>query len=571
MLSKKIENLTVDSTNVLSVLGTNGDLTLSKKIENLTVDLTNILSVVGTSGEIDASNKIYEVFAGMPYYKEHPELLSFLDFEDDLVNRKNVVAIVKGEKAPSDKTIVLIGHSDTVGISDYSGFEEYATKPYELAEKLKELKLPADAKEDLDSGNWLFGRGIFDMKCGVATIMTIMEDITKNISEFEGNLVFAAVGDEEGSSGGMLAFVPELVRLQEKHGFEYQAVVDTDYMAPRYENDEQKYIYVGTVGKLMPSFYVVGKETHVGQPYKGLDPNLITSAIITEVDKNIEYSDVVDKEVSLPPITLRNRDLKEEYSVQIPKTANLYFNYATHISTPDMVLQKMKTAAQGAFEGVVDLLNDRYIDFCASSKFPHTKLPWVPRVLTYDELYQLVHAEMGEKLEVIIEKYKNELLGKEEIDERDFGLKIIEKVQSLWSDKDPVVILYYSPPYYPHIYVNGSNDKEIALLESVSKAVESHDHGYNVINKKFYPYISDLSFVSAPQDEKILDTLTLNMPAFGSKYNLPIKDMQKLNLPVVNIGPFGKDAHQYTERIERKYSFDVAPKFVYETLKNLLK
>jgi arginine utilization protein RocB len=544
---------------------------LAGKIEKLTIDLTKILSVVGTSGEIDISEKIYKIFADMPYYRKNPHLLSFLDFKNDPVGRKNVVAIVKGEKAPSDKTVVLIGHSDTVGISDYAGFEEYATKPYELVEKLKELKLPEDAKRDLETGDWLFGRGIFDMKCGVATIMTIIEDITKNISEFEGNLVFAAVGDEEGSSGGMLSFVSELVKLQEREGFEYLSVVDTDYMAPRYEEDDQKYIYIGTVGKLMPSFYVVGKETHVGQPYKGLDPNLITSAIITEVDKNIEYSDVVEKEVSLPPITLRNRDLKEEYSVQIPKTANLYFNYATHISTPDMVLQKMKGAAQGAFEGVVDLLNERYVKFCAASKFPYTKLPWVARVLTYDELYQLVHAEMGEELEAAVEKYKNELLGKEEIDERDFSLKVIEKVHSLWSDKDPVVILYYSPPYYPHIHVNGSNQKEIALLESVSKAVESHDHGYNVINKKFYPYISDLSFVSAPQDEEILNTLTLNMPAFGSKYDLPIKDMQKLNLPVVNIGPFGKDAHQYTERIERNYSFDVAPKFVYETVKNLLK
>jgi len=544
---------------------------LSEKIEKLTIDLTKVLSVVGTTGEIDVSEKIYEVFADMPYYRKNPELLSFLDFKNDPIGRKNVIAIVKGEKAPSNKTVVLIGHSDTVGVSDYAGFEGYATKPHELMEKLKELKLPEDARKDLETGDWLFGRGIFDMKCGVATIMTIIEDITKNISEFEGNLVFAAVGDEEGSSGGMLSFVSELVRLQEREGFEYLSVVDTDYMAPRYEEDDQKYIYIGTVGKLMPSFYVVGKETHVGQPYKGLDPNLITSGIITKVDKNIEYSDVVEKEVSLPPITLRNRDLKDEYSVQIPKTANLYFNYATHISTPDMVLQKMKGAAQDAFEDVVDTLNDRYVEFCAASNFPHTKLPWVPRVLTYDELYQLVYAEMGEELVTAVEEYKNELLGKEEIDERDFGLKVIEKVHALWSDKDPIVILYYSPPYYPHIYVNGANQKEISLLESVSQAVESHDHGYKVINKKFYPYISDLSFVSAPQDEKVLNTLTLNMPAFGSKYDLPIKDMQKLNLPVVNIGPFGKDAHQYTERIEKKYSFDVAPKFVYETVKNLLK
>lgn len=544
---------------------------LSEKIENLTIDLTRVLSVVGTSGEIDISNKIYSIFAEMPYYKKNPHLLSFLDFNNDPIGRKNVVAIVKGEKAPSNKTVVLIGHSDTVGISDYAGFESYATNPYELSNKLKDLKLPYDALKDLKSGEWLFGRGIFDMKCGVATIMTIIEDITKNISEFEGNLVFAAVGDEEGSSGGMLSFVSELVKIQEREGFEYLSVIDTDYMAPRYDEDDQKYIYIGTVGKLMPSFYVVGKETHVGQPYKGLDPNLIASSIISKIDKNIEYSDIAEGEVSLPPITLRNRDLKEEYSVQIPKTANLYFNYATHSSTPDMVLKKMKDAAHQAFEEVIETLNKRYVEFCSASSFPHTVLPWSPRVLTFEELYSLVHLELGEELDSLVEEFKASLLKEEGIDEREFGLKVVEKVHSLWSDKNPVIILYYSPPYYPHIYVNGKNDKERVLLESVSHAVKDQNQGYKIINKKFYPYISDLSFVSAPQDQEVLNTLTLNMPAFGSKYRLPIKEMQKLNLPVVNIGPFGKDAHQYTERIEKKYSFQVAPKFVYETVKNLLK
>ena len=29
----------------------------------------------------------------------------------------------------------MIGHTDTVGISDYSSLKEYANKPYELTEK----------------------------------------------------------------------------------------------------------------------------------------------------------------------------------------------------------------------------------------------------------------------------------------------------------------------------------------------------------------------------------------------------------------------------------------------------
>lgn len=543
---------------------------LSKRIEELTIDLTNVRSVVGTIDEINVSKRVYDIFSKMEYYRENPELLELQDFKNDPIGRKNVVAVVKGKKGNSKKTVVMIGHTDTVGTSDYAGFEEYATKPYELSEKLKTITLPEDARNDLNSGNWLFGRGIFDMKCGVATIMAIIEDITESINDFEGNIVFAAVGDEEGNSGGMLSFVPKLIELEEIHGFEYQAVVDTDYMAPRYDGDDNRYIYIGTVGKLMPSFLVVGKETHVGQPYKGLDPNQITSRLITKINKNIAYSDVAEGEVSLPPITLRQRDLKTEYSVQIATKSNLFFNYATHKSTPNQVLAKMKKAAYDSFDEIVKTLNERYEVYCKSSAYPYEELPWKARVLSYEELYALVKKELGDELDRRIEIKKEELLKDASIDEREFSLKLVEEVHSLWSDKNPVVIVYFSPPYYPHIYVDGKNEKEQRLLSAVAKATENTNTNYNIVNKKFYPYISDLSFASAPQDMNVISNLMDNMPAFGSKYNLPLEEMQKLNLPVVNIGPFGKDAHQYTERLEREYSFGVAPKIVYETVLNIL-
>ena len=49
---------------------------------------------------------------------------------------------------------------------------------------------------------------------------------------------------------------------------------------------------MGTVGKLMPTFYVVGKETHVGESFKGLDPNQITAQIISRINLNPEFCDV---------------------------------------------------------------------------------------------------------------------------------------------------------------------------------------------------------------------------------------------------------------------------------------
>lgn len=544
---------------------------LGEKIEKLTLELASIRGVVGTKEENDVVEKVYEKFMNMDYFKKHPEMVRYVNVKDDKLGRKSVLAMVKGEKGNSDKTVILIGHTDTVGISDYGNLKEYATKPLELTEKLKKVPLSNDAIKDVESGDYLFGRGIFDMKCGVATLMTLVETISNDVDSFEGNLVFAAVCDEEGNSGGMLSVVPELLKLKEKEGFDYLAVIDTDYSAPRYDGDNTRYVYVGTVGKLMPTFYVVGAETHAGDPFNGLDPNQIAAAITNEINFNTKYCDVAEGEVAVPAITLKQQDLKPEYSVQTAKTSHLYFNYGTHTSTPDEVMENVLEGAEGAFKSVVNNLNDEYKKYCNMTGFPYEKLPWEARVMSYDELYKRVKEEKGEKVDRLIENLNNEFLGDSNVDGRTFALKIVEEVHKMWSDKDPVVIVYFSPPYYPHIYVEGNSPLEKKLLDTVNEIVENAEFKYDIKVKKFYPYISDLSYAAAPKEDYAIDSLKNNMPGFGTKYSLPLEEMQKLNLPVVNIGPFGKDAHKFTERLEKDYSFNVAPNLVYRTILNLLK
>src|SRR5699024_8439494 len=318
------------------------------------------------------------------------------------------------------------------------------------------------------------------------------------------------------------------------------------------------------------SFYVVGKETHVGEAFDGLDPNQIASSITNRINLNVDFCDVVGGEASLPPLTLQQRDLKPEYSVQTANTSTLFFNYATHSSTPDEVLGKMKNAAMEAFQSTVNDINTQYERFCALINREYRKLPWEARVLTYDELYEKVKLELGDKLDKIVEETTQEMLKDEFIDEREFSLKLVEAVYDLWSDRDPVVIVYFTPPYYPHIYVEGDNPQEKRLLKAVEDAIDTIETDYKLVSKKFFPAISDLSYAAAPKDPKIITVLKDNMPGFGDKYDLPLEDMQKLNLPVADIGAFGKDAHQFTERLEKRYSFEVAPKLLYKTIINLL-
>lgn len=565
MISLETKNITLKQSK-----GEHMNHNLSKRIEEIAIELTEVLSVVDTKGEIESAKKVHEIFSNMDYYKTNPQDLRILELNDSL-GRIAVIAILRGQKSPSKKTVVCIGHTDTVGIGDYGNLKEFANKPYILTEKLKDVSLPQEVKRDLESGDYLFGRGIFDMKGGDAIIMALMEDISLNIKEFEGNIIFAAVCDEEGNSGGMLKVVPELVKMKKEEGLDYLALLDTDYMTSEYEGDENKYVYIGTVGKLMPSFFVVGKETHVGEAFKGIDPNQIASSIVERINLNADFCDVAEGEVSLPPITLFQRDLKPEYSCQIATTTNLYFNYATHCSTPDEVLVKMVNAAQEAFEKTVNNLDIQYKRFCELSKRDYKKLPWKARTISYEELIKKVKLEIGEeKYAKSMGEYSEELLLDGNLDTRAFALKMVEKVHSLWSDRDPVVVVYFSPPYYPHIYVEGKEGKEKNLLDAVADAVNTTKTDYKLVYKKFFPYISDLSYGAAPKDPKIIAALKDNMPGFGSKYVLPIEDMQELDLPVLDIGSFGKDAHKFTERIEKNYSFNVAPELVYKTIMNLL-
>lgn len=545
-----------------------------ERIEELAVMLTRQRSVTETIEEQLVTEKVAHFFQGLDYYKEHPEDLITVLAPDDPWGRKSVISILRGKKDPSNKkTVILIGHTDTVGISDYGELKDFAHLPYELTEKLRDRKeqLPPEVQADLDSGDYLFGRGIFDMKAGNAIIMSLMEEIEKDLENFSGNIIYCAVCDEEANSIGMRSCVPKLVELRENNQFKYTALINTDYMTSEYPGDLNKYVYVGTVGKLMPSFYVVGKETHVGEAFKGLDPNQIIAELTKRINLNTDLCDVVEGEVTLPPMSLKQQDLKPEYSVQTAKTAHAFYNFATHYSTPDMVLEKMRGVATSAFAEVLKNINDQYAKYCALTERSYESIPFKVSVMTYNELYAAVREEKGKELDELLETNRQKWLMDESLDDRDYALKEVEWLQMMWTNQEPVIIVYFIPPYYPHIYVEGKTNQEKQLLEAVKEAVDTTETDYQLVYKKFFPYISDLSYAAAPKEVDAVEALKQNMPGFGVKYSLPLEDMQKLQLPVVDIGPFGKDSHKFTERLEKNYSFNVAPVLVQKTVMNLLK
>ena len=148
---------------------------------------------------------VYDYFMELDYFKEHPDYVKCFQTKNDFVERHSTYAYVKGTKGDSNRTIILLGHIDTVGVDDFGPIREYAFKCDELPEKLKEtFKLSDEVLADIESGEYLFGRGALDMKSGVAGHMYLLKYFSEHTDELDGNIIMIAECDEEDNSKGII-------------------------------------------------------------------------------------------------------------------------------------------------------------------------------------------------------------------------------------------------------------------------------------------------------------------------------------------------------------------------------
>ena len=227
-----------------------------EEVKRLTSEMVAIPSInKEPHGETAVARYVYNYFMDLPYFKAHPEQVMCFQTKDDFVERHSTLAYVKGTKGTSNRTVILIGHIDTVGVDDFGTIREYAFKTDELPQKLKEtFSLTPEVLADIESGDYMFGRGALDMKSGVAGHMYLVKYFSEHPEELDGNLVQIAECDEEDNSHGIITAIDYLLDLKKKEHFEYVACINADYSTNYMPGDENRYIYYGSIGKLLPCF-----------------------------------------------------------------------------------------------------------------------------------------------------------------------------------------------------------------------------------------------------------------------------------------------------------------------------
>ncbi|WLR46630.1 M20/M25/M40 family metallo-hydrolase [Halobacillus litoralis] len=543
------------------------DLPLSKQVEAISRALIEVESVNGTSGEANVANVIKKILLSFPYFSKHPEHTFEVHVPDDEHKRKNIFALLKSHKGHK-QTIVYHAHMDTVGTDDYGSLKPSACDPTILENFFKNYAFDSKAREDAQSGEWLFGRGALDMKSGIAVHIANLLYFSEHIDELPGNLLLMINPDEESQHSGVISSIPELNRLKSEENLDYIMAVNTDFISPQYDQDPNRYIYTGSAGKLLPCFYIYGRETHVGDTLSGIDSTLVSAEINRRINNNLELTEDIKGEHILPPSCLYAKDQKERYNVQTAKSSQLYFNYFIYELSAKDVMDKLKVITEEACEEVTHKLASSYEAFTKQVGIPNYSQSWGIDVQTLEEYIQYLRSQGIEVADIIRKagvQYKN-------LEPRIKGFKIVETLQLLDPDKKPRVLLFFGPPYLPHNYLQADNSRDQTLLEviqaNLSKTQEQTGESFAI--KRFFPYLSDGSFLSLHESDEEISSLLQNFPDYEYTYPLPIKEIRDLNIPSVNMGVYGKDGHKWTERVHKPYSFDTLPMLIREISVELL-
>ncbi len=203
-------------------------------------EMIRIPSVVGGEAEMAA------------YLRNELDSLGFKCEMDEVeASRPNVYGRMGG--ARRGKRFMFNGHTDTVPVCD--GWE---TDPFTPVVK----------------ENRMYGLGSCDMKAGFACGLTAVKAFADSGFDFNGELLFSGVIDEEAYSKGAKALLKT----------EY-ADCDAIVLCEPYPGDESKPIPLGITGKVLYDITVKGKAAHGFRPHLGINAIEEAARIIASLEQ----------------------------------------------------------------------------------------------------------------------------------------------------------------------------------------------------------------------------------------------------------------------------------------------
>ncbi len=480
---------------------------LAERARDIALTLTSWPSVTGSADEALFAEKL-AVFLGQFDAAWHVPVAGD--------PRSTVFALKRGR---SPRTIVLTGHFDVVPVSDYGALEPLAFTPErllpEIVARLRRNGENPLALTDFESGAFLPGRGLLDMKAGLAAGIAAMEAYAGDAT-----LLFLAVPDEEDRSAGARAAAPLLGAIAAEHGLDIQLVINLDAISDQGDGATGRVVALGSIGKQLLTAFVVGKEAHACYPQDGANAAYLAAELLCEFELAPELAETSGSETAAPPTALHAKDLKSGYNVTTPAQCWLYWNTLQHRRTAAEVLDISLMLARRAVARAGRKLGRR-----------------IP-VLTYQELAaRIAPAELA--------ALAGSVAGQEGLDLPERARHMTAAVWAASGLSGPAVVLGFGSIPYPAVSLSNP-----ALEDAIMAAASAHGLGA----VRYFPGISDMSFLGEASGD--LSACAANTPIWGTSFTMP----EPAGYPCINIGPWGRDYHHWLERLHAPYAFETLPR-----------
>ena len=487
--------------------------------------------------------------------------------ENDITAAEDKNAALTAVPAP---TVVFMGHHDVVPADVYGDAAPWAFDLDTIAAHLNRETLSTEAYTDLLSGEWLFGRGCCDMLGGTAVQMALLAEQAEKVLQKDdkskktqngknvlvekpvktlrpgpdeavvddgdeeelfgpgkadtcGSLLFLSVPDEESFSVGMRGSLSLLEGLEEQFNLDYRLAICAE-PNQRLADGKTQVVYSGSIGKLLPVVLVQGKLVQVGSYREGLNPLGILSRVVAATEGDETFTERYGDEVSVPPVWMYVRDLKEGYDFSLPKRAAGYCNVLTFQKTPAQVMAYFLGKIKGVLEEV---------------SHPVTVMTWVT-------LWQQAKQHSGfEKFWQETERKKRELLQEEHKTFPEVTLWLMQRTLDFLNFDQPAVVFGFAPPYYPAVH--SEEMKDAARFAVYKKSLSALQE---VRMKTYFPGVSDCSYCGIPEGTQN-PVYQVNTPLWGNEYHFAVDALARLQISFFLFGPWGRDLHQAGERVNR--------------------
>ena len=484
---------------------------LSDRAREIALELTSWPSVTGTPEEAVFSERLEAYLKQSGFGEVWKEAIPGED-----LGRSNVFVLKRGK---SSRAIVLAGHFDTVPFDDYGDLAPLALHPIVLREamiaKLEYTGESALALADLKSGEFLPGRGLLDMKSGVAAGIAAME-----FYDGEHSLLFVATPDEEDRSAGMRAAAPLIAGIAREKNLGIELVINLDAISDQDDGSSGRVAAMGSIGKQLLTAFVVGKEAHACYPQDGANSAYIAAELVTEFELAPELAERSGVEYAAPPTALHSKDLKAGYNVTTPAQTFVYWNTLQHRRSAAEVLEISMMLARRAVARA------------------EAKLKRVIPVMTYADLMASVP-----RAKILARAV--ELAMRRELDLPERSKLLTQYGWQLTGLSGPAVVVGFGSIPYPAVSLR---DEMLGAL--IAKTVKSF--GLGTIG--YFPGISDMSFVGEASGD--FAAVAENTAIWGTSFTLA----GPAGYPCINIGPWGRDYHHWLERLHASYAFETLPK-----------